>query len=319
MSDYDWSIYDRKWYGYPPQKQGETLIKELQLYGDPIALAWWPHKTMPPKHEKHIYKGPLKLVHCQFMQRARFRGETYILQGTNNQPDPPVCNGDAYMGLAPVFPNLLSGTGHTRGDPDSGTPARLGIYGTPAASRRNLIHDYSIIPPDIQYMGIAPLTDCPFDPDVVVIIGNPRQTTMACRALEYYSGQTPKSETGPGTCSSSWAAAYLKGEARYTLGCHGVFGTMGIDPNEICLSIPSEQVPALCQNLELWKERGKLIYQEAPPNEEREFIKAPPQAEYTKDDYKKDGYTSFNNRLEDPFQSWAKKRKKKGLYIPPRH
>ena len=319
MSDYDWSIYDRKWYGYPPQKQGETLIKELQLYGDPIALAWWPHKTMPPKHEKHIYKGPLKLVHCQFMQRARFRGETYILEGVNNQPDPPVCNGDAYMGLAPVFPNLLSGTGHTRGDPDSGRPATLGIYGTPAASRRNLIHDYSIIPPEIQYMGIAPLTDCPFDPDVVVIIGSPRQTTMACRALEYYSGLTPKSETGPGTCSSSWAAAYLKGEARYTLGCHGVFGTMGIDPNEICLSIPSEQAPALCQNLELWKERGKLIYQEAPPNEEREFIKAPQQAQYTKDDYKKEGYSSWDQKLSQPYQNWAEKRKKKGLYVPPRH
>ena len=274
---------------------------------------------MPPKHEKHIYRGPLKLVHCQFMQRARFRLETYILEGTNNQPTPPVCNGDAYMGLAPVFPNLLSGTGHTRTDPDTGTPAKLGIYGTPAASRRNLIHDYSIIPPDIQYMGIAPLTNCPFDPDVIVIIGNPRQTTMACRALEYYSGLTPKSETGPGTCSSSWAAAYLKGEPRYTLGCHGVFGTMGIDPNEICLSIPIELVPAVCQNLELWKERGKLIYQEAPPNEEREFIKAPPKEKYIKDDYKKNGYTPFNKRLEEPFQSWAKKRKKKGLYVPPRH
>jgi uncharacterized protein (DUF169 family) len=307
MDEYDWSIYDRKWYGYPPKKQGEILVDELKLNGDAVALAWWPEKTMPPRLEEHIYTGPLRLVHCQFMQRARFRGETYILDGVRSRPDPPVCNGDAYMGLAPVFENLLSGAGHTRPDPESGAPARLGIYGSPAASRRNLIHDYSIIPPDIKYMGIAPLRDCPFDPDVVVIIGTPYQTTMACRALEYYSGLTPKSETGPGTCSSSWAAAFLKGEARYTLGCHGVFGTMGIARDEICLSVPGELVPALCQNLELWRERGKKMFQESPPNEGREFMKAPYDAEYTKDDYKKPGYVSWDERLGEPYVSWKER------------
>ena len=312
--EYDWSIYDRKWYGYPPKKQGEILIKELELYGDPIALAWFPHNTLPPKLEKYIYKGPLKLVHCQFMQRARFRAETYILDGIKSRKDPPVCNGDAYMGLTPVFDNLLSGVGHTRVTGPGGK--RLGIYGTPAASRRNLRHDYSIIPPDIQYMGIAPLSDCPFDPDVVTIIGDPRQATMACRALQYFSGLTPKSETGPGTCSSSWAAAFLKGEARYTLGCHGVFGGTGVDPSEICLSIPGEMIPNLCQVLELWRERGKLMFQEAPPNEEREYIKAPMDASYTMADYRKTDYIPWDQKLEAPYEDWAERRKKKGLHVP---
>ena len=313
MSDYDWSVYDRKWLGYPPGKQGDILIKELELYGDPIALAWWPHKTMPKLLEEHIYKGPLRLMHCQFMQRARFRGEIYILEGIKSRPDPPVCNGDAYMGLSPVFPNLMSGAGHTRSDPET-RQAGLGIYGTPAASRRNLIHDYSIIPPDIQYMGIAPLSDCPFDPDVVVIIGNPRQTTMACRALEYYSGLTPKSETGPGTCSSSWAATFLKGEARYTLGCHGVFGTMGVDPNEICLSIPSEQLPQLCETLELWRERGKLMYNEVPPNEEREFVKASMDQKYIKGDFLKPGYKPV-----EEYVGWVERRRRDGKWAPKPH
>jgi len=312
MTDFNWSIYDRKWLGYPPKKQGEILIKELELYGDAIALAWWPNKTMPPKLEGHIYRGPVKLMHCQFMQRARFRGETYILDGITSRPEPPVCNGDAYMGLTEVFPNLMSGVGHTRADPDTGE-AKMGIYGTPAASRRNLRHDYSIIPPEIQYMGIAPLSECPFDPDVVVITGNPRQTTMAARALQYYSGLTPKSETGPGTCSSSWAAAFLKGEARYTLGCHGVFGTMGIDPNEICLSIPSEQMPALCQALELWRENGKEMYTDAPPNEEREFVRVSDDGSYVKNDYQKPGYENVQG-----YSGWVERRKEKGKYAPER-
>ena len=108
----------------------------------------------------------------------------------------------------------------------------------------------------------------------------------------------------------------MKGEARYTLGCHGVFGTMGIDPNEICLSIPSELVVPLCQNLELWRERGKKMFEEAPPNEEREFIKAPNDAAYTKDDYKEPEYISWGDRLKTPYESWAERRKKKGLFVP---
>jgi len=88
MAEYDWSVYDRDWLGYPPKKQGEILIRELRLQGDPVALAWWPDKLMPPRLEEHVYRGPLKLVHCQFMMRARWRGETYVLDGISSRPTP---------------------------------------------------------------------------------------------------------------------------------------------------------------------------------------------------------------------------------------
>ena len=274
MSDYDWSIYDRDWGEWPPKRQGEHLVEELELYGDAIALAWFPPNTLSPRLEEFIYEDELKMVHCQFMQRARFRGETYILDGIKSRPGPPVCNGDAYVGLTDVDERLLPGLTHSRTDPSKGGPPRLGIFGSPAASRRSLRNHYWIVPSDIKYLAIAPLSDCPFDPDVVTIVATPRQATMACRALQYHTGEAAIGETGPGTCSSSWVAAYLSGKPRYTLGCHGVFGTMGIDPTEICLSIPGEQVPTLCGVLELWRRRGKLMFREAPPNEERDYIRA---------------------------------------------
>jgi len=312
MENYNWAVYDRKWYDWPPKKQGEFLIKELKLHGDPIALAWFPPDSLPPKLEKYIYKGNLRLVHCQFMQRARFRGETYILDGVKSRPAPPVCNGDAYAGLTAVDERLTLGLAHSRTDPSSGQPDRLGIFGSPAASRRSLKYAYWIIPPSIRYLAIAPLSDCPFDPDVVTIIGNPRQATMACRALQYFTGKAVRGETGPGTCSSSWIAAYISGEPYYTVGCHGVFQTMGVDPTEICLSIPGEQVPTLCQVLELWRERGKLMFQEPPPNEQREYIKAPYDGTYTLQDYQKADYIPWDQRLETPYVTWSERRKRKG-------
>lgn len=316
MADYDWSIYDREWYDWPPKKQGKFLIEELELHGDAVALAWFPPNSLPPKLEKYIYKGQLKLVHCQFMQRARFRGETYILQGIKNRPEPPVCDGDAYAGLSTLDDaRLMMGLKQSRTSQSSGQPAKLGIFGSPAASIKSVKHHYWVIPPTMEYLAIAPLSDCPFDPDVVTIIGNPRQNTMASRALQYYTGKATTGETGPGTCSSSWVAAYMSGEARYTLGCHGVFGITGLDPSEICLSIPGEQMPTLCQVLKLWHERGKLIFQEAPPNEQREFIRAPYEGPYMENtsvkEYQQPGYIPWDERLETPYISWAERRMRK--------
>ena len=310
MGKYDWSIYERDWYEWPPKKQGELLIEELKLYGEPIALAWFPSNSLPPKLEKYMYKGKLRLVHCQFMQRARFRGEIYVLEGVRSRPDPPVCDGDAYVGLTTVSDRLMTGLVHTRTDTSSGQPAQLGIFGNPVASMRSLRNHYWTVPPNVKHLAIAPLSDCPFDPDVVAIIGNPRQITMASRALQYFTGKAVTGETGPGTCSSSWVAAYLSGEARYTLGCHGEFGIMGVDPNEICLSIPGEQMPMLCQALELWHKRGKLMFQEPPPNEQREFIKAPYDGPYTKEDYKEADYIPWEQRLETPYLTWSEQRKR---------
>jgi len=314
MSDYDWSIYDRDWGDWPPRKQGELLVDELKLHGDAIALAWFPPDSLPPKLEEHIYEGELKMVHCQFMQRARFRGETYILEGDKSRPGPPVCNGDAYVGLTDVDDRLMPGLTHTRADPSKRVPARLGIFGSPAASRRSLRNHYWIVTPEIKYLAIAPLSDCPFDPDVVTIISTPRQATMASRALQYYTGEAAIGETGPGTCSSSWVAAYLSGEPRYSLGCHGVFGTMGIDPTEICLSIPGELMPTMCDVLELWRERGKEMFGEAPPNEEREYIRAPREGPYNaraRIDFELADKDASAESKRAPYVPWAERRKKK--------
>jgi len=307
MEEYDWSIYERNWYGYPPRKQGDLLIEELDLYGDPVALAWFPSNSLPPGLEKYIYKGELRLVHCQFMQRARFRKETFVLEGIKSRPDSPVCDGDAYAGLTTVSDHLMTGLTHTRTNPSSGKPAQRGIFGNPVASIRSIINHYWTIPPNISHLAIAPLSDCPFDPDVVVIAGNPRQITMTSRALQYFTGKAALGETGPGTCSSSWVATYLSGDAHYTLGCHGEFSIMGIDPNEICLSIPGEQMPVLCQVLELWRDRGKLLFQEPPPNEQREFVKAPYEGPYVKEDYLEDDYIPWDKRLKTPYIPWSER------------
>ena len=313
---YDWSVYDRDWMGYPPSKQGEIIIKELKHYGDPVALAWWPDKTMPPKLEQHIYRGPLRLVHCEFMMRARFRRETYILDGITSRPAPPVCNGDGYVGLAPIIEGTEHGAYNAITNPTSGKSAEPRIYGTMAAARRNLKHDYTIVDPKVRYLGIAPLSEAPFDPDVVVLFGTPQKMMYVSRALQWWSGITPKSRTGPGTCSSCWAEAYITGEPRYTLGCFGVFSVMGMNPNHVAMAIPSEMMPSFCNVLEIWRDRGREMFYELPPDEEREHVRVPDDYPYKKQEDEKPGYVKWEEKTGEKYQDWAQRRRLKGLYVP---
>ena len=316
MPEYDHSIYDRDWMGYPPHRQAEILIKELELYGDPVALGWFPDNALPPTLEDYIYTGPLKLVHCQYMVRARFRRETYVLDRTEARPDPPVCNGDGYVGITPIIEGTESGAWNARTNPASGSPAEPRIYGSMAASMRNLTNDYTVIPNVYRYLAIAPLGDCPFDPDIVVLFGNPKQAMYASRALQWYSGVTPKSLTGPGTCSSSWASAYMSGEPRYTLGCFGVFSVMAMNPNHLALSVPSEMMPQMVNTLENWAKKGRPLFYEEPYDEDREYVKAPKESDYIKGEYLKDNYVGFDERLSEPYKTWAVRRREKGLHVP---
>ncbi len=87
-------------------------------------------------------------------------------------------------------------------------------------------------------------------------------------------------EIGPATCSTSWVAAYLTGEIKFTLGCHGAFGRMGLDPSEISVSFPLESLPETCVILEEWKERGKPTFHEPPPNQQRPWMKVPYNGRY---------------------------------------
>jgi hypothetical protein len=72
-------------------------------------------------------------------------------------------------------------------------------------------------------------------------------------------------------------------------------------------------MPALCQALEVWRENGKKMYTDAPPNEEREFVKVSDETPYIKNDYQKPGYEPVTG-----YNGWAELRKKKGKYVPER-
>ncbi len=264
--------YKRKYYDWPLERMAKTLKENLRFKGDPIALAW----TMEPPHDTEPYAGDLKLVHCQFMQRSRLHGETFILD-VDHIDD--ICAGYSYIGLGEPPPNLASGYSWSRRK--DGKPS---IYGSPTAARRVKEKYRNIEPGTVKYFCCAPLLKSPFDPDVVTIIADPKTCTYVVRAAIHYRGGIVEGITGPGTCSASWIHAYLSRKIRFTLGCRGVFALMAVSPTEICLSIPTELLPEICRNLEEWAEYDFStlypLYGEEASNEERDWMKVPYEGPY---------------------------------------
>ena len=91
-----------------------------------------------------------------------------------------------------------------------------------------------------------------------------------------------------------------------------------MNPNHVALSIPSEMLPQMVNVLEQWVDRERPLFAEEPPDEEREYILAPMNAEYVKADMYKPDYMSWKERLDEPYEPWAERRKKKKLPVPDR-
>ena len=264
--------YKRNYHSWPLERMARTLKENLKFKGEPIAIAW----RMEVPHGTEPYTGDLKLVHCQFMQRSRLHGETFILD-VDHVDD--LCAGYSYIGLGEPPADLESGYNWSRRE--DGNPA---IYGSPGAARRVKEHYHGITPGTVKYFCCAPLSDCPFDPDVVILVADPKTCVYAARAAIHYRGGVVEGITGPGTCSATWINTYLSGQIRYTLGCRGVFCLMGVDATELCLSIPIETLPEICQNLEEWSGYNFStmypLYGEGPTNEETEWMKVPYEGPY---------------------------------------
>ena len=101
------------------------------------------------------------------------------------------------------------------------------------------------------------------------------------------------------------------------MGCFGVFSIMGMNPNNVALAIPSEMVPSFCNVLELWRKRGRQLFNENPPDEEREHVRVPDDDyPYNKQDDEKKDYTPYEEKTGKAYVTWADRRRRKGLHVP---
>ncbi|SCG84972.1 DUF169 domain-containing protein [Methanobacterium congolense] len=100
------------------------------------------------------------------------------------------------------------------------------------------------IDPIMRAIAYAPLETTPFDPDVVVIIANPKQAMEMAQAMVYTLGGRVEADFAgiQSLCADAVAGPYTRKRPNITLGCSGSRGYADIKPDEVIVGMNGENI-----------------------------------------------------------------------------
>jgi uncharacterized protein (DUF169 family) len=98
----------------------------------------------------------------------------------------------------------------------------------------------------------APLGETPFEPDVVVLVVNPRQAMMIAQAnvYELHSRNTADFSGIQSLCGDAVAAPLIRDSINFTLGCSGSRKYAKVSEDELIVGIPMTILPKLADALQ---------------------------------------------------------------------
>ena len=121
------------------------------------------------------------------------------------------------------------------------------LYKTVDALRKAISSTVKI-PPGKKVVAVAPMNRAPFNPDLIMIVCNPKQATILTRAASHSNGVPIQGIAGQGTCSVAIANPYLTGEVTFTVADVGARAKLGDD--EVIVTIPKRRLEDTVENVE---------------------------------------------------------------------
>lgn len=182
-----------------------------------------------PKIEEHIR-------HCEMVQRAA-QGD--IFYATAEQQ---ACKGGAgAIGLMEPPEKVKSGEMYYS----------LGRFSSLGSAKRT-VDAIPKIDPIMKAIAYAPLETAPFDPDVVVIICNPKQAMQLAQAMVYTLGGRFEADFAgiQSICGDAVAGPYTTKRPNITLGCSGSRKFADIKPEEVIVGMNGENIGCIVNALE---------------------------------------------------------------------
>lgn len=126
-------------------------------------------------------------------------------------------------------------------------------YATEEEARKQM-EDYPLIPPG-EAVVLAPLAAEKFDPDVVLIYGNPAQLMLLMNALQFRKHQRFQFHfIGEGACADSLAQCYTSGQPALAIPCYGERRFGSVTEDELVLAVPPGMMARAVDGLQgLWQ------------------------------------------------------------------
>ena len=104
---------------------------------------------------------------------------------------------------------------------------------------------------------LAPLSAQRFEPEVILIYGNPTQMSLAITALQWEDyGRFQFSCTGEGACVDSVAQCYNSGKPALAIPCWGERRTGGVRGEELALGLPPQALEKMIRGLKAFYDKG---------------------------------------------------------------
>jgi uncharacterized protein (DUF169 family) len=175
---------------------------------------------------------------CEMLGKAQ-RGNAFFADAANH-----TCEAGQYvLGQADISAPFVSGE----------FGAGLKIFEAPRSASRLYLHIPKIDRGVANYVAFSPLDKLNFDPDLLILIADARQTEIILRAMSYRSGKIWVSKSSPAIgCAWIYSYPFLTGELNYFvtgLG-HGMKRRNLFPEGRQLISIPFDLMPSLLQTLQ---------------------------------------------------------------------
>jgi uncharacterized protein (DUF169 family) len=182
-----------------------------------------------PKIKEHIR-------HCEMVQKAA-QGDTFYATAEQQ-----ACKGGAgALGIIEPPEKVKSGEMYYS----------LGRFSSLGSAKRT-VDAIPKIDPIMKAIVYAPLETAPFDPDVVVIICNPKQAMQLAQAMVYTLGGRFEADFAgiQSLCGDAVAGPYTTKRPNITLGCSGSRKFADIKPDEVIVGMNGENIGCVVNALE---------------------------------------------------------------------
>lgn len=238
-----------------------TLRDILELEREPVAVKLVRKDEDLDSLDLSSYDATTKSRFCQAVMRAS-EGEKTLLNAANIS----CAAAAAALGLKSLHPKLESGKAHHS----------VGTYGTVEAAQKIMAEMPRLASGDCISVLTSPLSDCAFEPDIVVVEAAPENLMWLALASIYTSGERLQFSTSvvQAACVDSTVIPFVTGKLNFSLGCTGCREATDLKRSESVMGIPVGILPTIMQNLQDMQEviihnRKKSIFQRFAEKQEQ--------------------------------------------------
>jgi len=220
-------------------KMGETLKAMLRLRTEPIG-----YRKFEKEEELHQLTNVFRFDHaytfCQAIFMARVVGKTI-----------GVTRDKKLIKRCSQFHGLYNATEQDMTD-ESKILSKTWL-GTPAEAFVQLKECPRI--PAGEAVALSPLTRGAFEPEVILVYGNPAQIMFIMNGLQKEKHQRFQFYfVGEGSCTDHLAQCYVSKEPAFTVPCYGERSLGQVADDEVVIALPPEAVERAIAGMEkLWR------------------------------------------------------------------